>query len=285
MAREPAGGITAAARALALPKSAVSAAVSQLEAELGVRLLHRTPRAVTPTDAGRELHRRIAPALAAIDEASTAIGDMQRALSGVVRLSAPVEVGARLVEPVVTRFLAEHPDVRAEITLTARLVDLAEEGIDLAIRGGPVGDASLVARRLGREEAGLFASPSYLERRGRPRTIAELARHDAVVYRPLDGRGRWTMMGRRGAESVEVTARVGVDAFSYLVRAVVAGAGIALMPLFLCREEVERGALVRVLPSYVDRGTELHLVYPSGGHLPRRVAALRDALLAAWSTR
>lgn len=277
-----AGGISAAGRALGLPKSAISAAVSQLEAELGVRLLQRTSRAVAPTDAGHELHRRVAPALAAIDEASAAIGDMQRSLSGVIRLSAPLEAGARLVEPVVTRFLAEHPAVRVELTLTSRLVDLGEEGIDLAIRGGAIGDESLIARRLGREEAGLFAAPSYLARRGRPRRLAEIAKHDGVVYKPIAGRGRWTLVGRGGAESVEVVARVGVDAFAYLVRAVVAGAGVGFLPLFLCREELATGALARVLPSYADRGMDLHLVYPSGRYLPRRVAALRDALLAAW---
>jgi DNA-binding transcriptional LysR family regulator len=273
------GGFTAAARALGVPKSAVSAAVARLEEELGARLLHRSSRRVVLTEAGAALHRQARPALRALDEAEAAVLETQTALRGSVRITAPVEVGTRLLEPHLTRFLARHPGVSVDVVLTTRVIDLATEGFDLAIRGGPVRDPSLVARPLRAEDAGLFAAPSYLAARGQPRRVRDLAAHDCVVHRPTAGRATWTLIGPRGPERVEVTARLGADHFAFIVRAVASGAGIGLLPLFLCDTEVARGDLVRVLPRHAMRGTRLHLVYPSARYLPRRVAALRDFLL------
>lgn len=272
-------GFTAAARALGLPKSAVSQAVSRLEQELGVRLLNRSSRAVTLTEAGALLHRRAAPALRALDEASAEAVDAQGPLRGRIRMTAPVEVATRLLEPHLSRFLAQHPGVKLDLTLTSRVLDLAEEGIDLAVRGGPVHDEGLVARKLGEHDAGLFASPSYLRKRGRPRRVADLVNHDCVVYRPTAGRGVWILSGPERTEQVEVVARLGADYFSYLVGAVRSGVGIGLLPLFLGEPLVARGELVRVLPKYALRDKPLHLLYPSGRYLPRPVATLRDYLL------
>jgi DNA-binding transcriptional LysR family regulator len=256
-----------------------------LEAELGVRLLQRSSRKVTLTEAGSAFHRRAAVAFAALEEAETAATDAHAALSGTIRISAPVEVGARLLEPLISRFLGEHPEVRVDVVLTARFVDIVEEGFDLAIRGGPVRDESLIARKIGREDAALFAAPAYLEAHGRPRSVAALARHACVLFRPSGGRATWSLVGPRGVESVEVAGRVGADHFSYIVGSVVRGLGVGLLPLFLCKDQVSEGALVRVLPQHVDRGTDLHLVYASARYLPRRVAVLRDALLEGLSRR
>ena len=273
------GGITAAARSLGVPKSAVSQAVSLLESELGVRLLNRSSRAVTPTEAGAALHRRAGPALQALEEAAAETRDSQGPLRGTIRLTAPVEVGTRLAEPVLSRFLLAHPGVRLEVMLTTRVVDLAEEGIDLAIRGGPVLDESLIARPLGRRDAGLFASPDYLRSRGTPRRLADLARHDCIVVRPVVGRGVWRLSSATGEQRLTVCARLGVDHFAYALRAAVSAVGLALLPLFLCEAEVSRGELVRVLPRHAMRDTPLHLVYLTGRYLSRPVAALRDVLI------
>lgn len=272
-------GITAAARALGIPKSAVSQAISGLEQELGVRLLNRGKRAVTVTEAGATLHRRAAPALRTLEQASAEVVDTQGPLRGSIRLTASVEVGTRLLEPALSRFLLLHPGVRVDLVLTTRVLDLAEEGIDLAVRGGPVRDASLVARKLGARDAGLFAAPSYLAARGCPRQVADLAAHDCVVYRPVDGRTTWTVSGPGGTEAVQVAARLGADHFAFIVRALASGVGIGLLPLFLCEAELARGELVRVLPEYALRDKPLQLLYPSGRYLSRPVAALRDHLI------
>lgn len=275
------GGFTAAARALDVPKSAVSAAVSKLEAELGVRLLHRTSRTMTLTEEGAAFYRQARPALAALAEAEASVKEARGALRGTVRITASVEVATRILEPHLARFLLLHPGVSIETVLTARVVDLAAEGIDLAVRAGGVGDESLVARPLRAEEAGLFASPSYLERRGHPRRLADLEAHDCLVHRPVGGRGTFRLHGTRGLESVEVKARLGADQLGLLVRAAASGVGIGLFPFFLCEAEVARGELVRVLPSHTMRGAPLQLVHATARYVPRRVLALRDFLLEA----
>ncbi len=278
------GSFAAAARALSLPRSAVSQAVAGLESELGVRLLHRSTRAMSLTDAGAELHARTAPALRAIDEATSTVSDPKGPPRGRARLPAPVEVGTRLLEPVLSRFLLAQPEVRVELLLTTRRLELVESGIDLAIRGGRVEDASLVARRLGEpQSAGLFAAPSYLARRGTPRRLSQLAEHHAIV---MQGQQRgFRLTGPRGTVEVPVQARLEVDAWGYATRAACSGVGIAMLPTFLCEEEVRRGELVRVLPAYALEDKPLWLVYPSARHLSRPVAALRDALLAGFGAR
>ena len=135
------------------------------------------------------------------------IQSLHAALSGTIRLSAPVEVGARLLEPLISRFLLEHPEVRVDLVLTARLVDIVVEGFDLAIRGGPVRDESLVARKLGREDAGLFAAPAYLEAHGKPRSVAALARHACVLFRPSGGRADRAVRLRSSMESSSASTR------------------------------------------------------------------------------
>lgn len=276
-------GFTAAARALDLPKSAVSSAVSLLEDELGVRLLHRSTRKLTLTEAGAALHQRAAPALRALDEASAAAVDAEGPLRGTVRMTAPVEVGTRLLEPLLARFLKVHPGVRVDLRLTTRVLDFAEEGIDLAVRGGPIHDDSLVARKLGTHDAGLFASPSFLRAHRRPRSVADLARYDCVAQGPATGPLLWTLDGPDGKESVEVTARLTADHFAFLVRAVVSGVGIGLLPLFLCDAEAARGDIVRVLPKHAMGGVPLHLLWPSSRYVARPVAALRDHLLKGFA--
>lgn len=277
------GSFAAAARALDLPRSAVSQAVAGLEAELGVRLLQRSTRAMALTDAGLELHAKVAPALRVIMDAGAAVGDRRGPLRGRVRVTAPVEIGTRLLEPVLSRFLVEEPGVRIDLVLTSRTLDLIEGGIDLAIRGGPIRGADLVARRLGApQSAGLFAAPSYLARRGAPRRASQLADHDAIVTRGQPHAFR--LIGPRGAIEVPVSVRLEVDAWGYATRAAVSGVGIAMLPTFLCEEEQRRGDLVRVLPAYTMEEKPLWLVYPSARNLSRPVSALRDAIAAAFSS-
>lgn len=274
------GSFAAAARALDLPRSAVSQAVAGLEAELGVRLLHRSTRAMTITDAGAELHARAAPALRTLAEATEAARDRGGPLRGRVRVTAPVEVGTRLLEPVISRFLVAEPGVRVDLVLTTATLDLVEHGIDLAIRGGPIADTSLVARPFGAPQgAALFASPRYLARRGTPRRLRDLGQHDGIASRGQHG---WRLVGPRGPVVVDIPVRLEVDAVGFATRAACSGVGIALLPTFLCEDELRRGQLVHVLPSYVVEDKPLWLVYPSRRNPARPVLALREALERAF---
>ncbi|MGK3995849.1 LysR family transcriptional regulator [Sorangium sp. So ce1024] len=278
-------GFTAAARALGLPKSSVSRSVALLEEALGARLLHRSTRSVRLTEAGAAFYERASRGVATLEEAAAMVADLQGVVRGTVRITAPVDVGISMLEPAVARFVKRHPAVRVDVVLTGRVVDLVEEGFDLALRAGPVRDGSLIARKIGQIEDALYASPRYLERAGVPARLADLAAHRCVLFREPRGRAAWTLQGPAGDETVEVQGSLTVDELSFARRAVLAGVGVGLLPAFLCARDVARGRLVRVLPSHLASGAPLHLVYPSARYLPHRVAALRDLLVEALTQR
>jgi DNA-binding transcriptional LysR family regulator len=276
-------GFTAAARALGLPKSSVSRAVALLEDELGTQLLRRSTRAVTLTEAGSAFYERAARGLEAVAEAREAMVELEREVRGPIRVTAPVDAGAWLLAPLVATFLERHPGVQIDVVLTARVVDLVEERIDLALRAGSVGDPALIARRLAPMRAALYAAPSYLEARGHPQDVAALAEHRSVVFRGERSGTTWTLEGPSGEASVQVEGALVADDYAFVCTAVVAGAGIGLLPEFLAAENRDR--LVHVLPAYSTAGSELHLVYPAGPYLPRRVALLRDFLVESLGGR
>lgn len=271
------GSFTAAARTLGLPKSSISRSVAQLEQDLGIRLLHRTTRQLHLTDAGAAFYERVSRALGDIDEATNAAADTQVDLSGVVRVTAPVDLGVWSLASIVARFVRKHPKIRVELSLTGRVVDLVAEGVDLAVRAGPLRDSSLIARRVGELQSVAYASPRYVARRGQPKELQDLARHDCVLFRSTSGRAVWDMSREDGASaSVEVTGLVAADDMSFVRKAVLAGSGIGLLPTFLCARAELTGRLVRVLPEWEVNGAVLHLAYPSARFVPQRVIVLRE---------
>jgi DNA-binding transcriptional LysR family regulator len=274
-------GFTAAARALGLPKSSISRSVALLEASLGVRLLHRSTRSVTLTEAGTAFYERASRGLAGVEEAAAVVTDLQAVVRGTIRVTAPVDMGVSMLEPAIARFARRHPAVHFDVVLTGRVVDLVEEGFDLALRAGPLRDGSLIARKIWSVESALHASPRYLARAGVPATTGDLLAHRCVVFRPGGGSSGWKLKGPSGEEVVNVKGPVTVDELSFARRSVLAGVGIGLLPMFLCARDVERGRLVRVLPDHVAPGPPLHLVYPSARYLPHRVGVFRDFLIEA----
>lgn len=276
-----AGSFSEAARQLGLPKSTVSRKVAALEELLGVRLLQRTTRKLNLTDAGAAYYDRVAPALIAVEEANSAVTDMQEAPHGVVRVTAPVDFGTGPFAQMVADFVRNHEGMRVDVVCTNRTVDLVAEGFDLAIRAGTLSDSSLVARKLGSARMTLVASPDYLERRGTPRHPRELEEHDCVPFRPRDGRVTWTLIGPDGqTESVSVGGAVASDDFTFVRAAVRAGAGIGMLPSFQTHGECEQGRLVPVLADWSQRPRGgIYVVYPSTRYLPQRVALLRDFLV------
>jgi DNA-binding transcriptional LysR family regulator len=273
------GSFTAAATALGLPKSSVSRSVSRLELELGVRLLQRTTRTVHLTDAGHAYHERVSRALSGLDEAQAAVSEMQATPSGMVRVTAPVDIGVSMLSGLVARFVRKNPNIHVELLLTGRLLNLVEEGVDLAVRAGKLDDSSLVARKVGTLESRLLAAPTYLRRRGTPKTVPALAGHDCILFRGRRGRAAWELTGPKGAERVEVAGSVSADDFGFVRQMLLAGSGIGLVPWTTCAQDIERDRLVRILPDYAAPGGALHVVYPSARFVPQRVALLRDFLV------
>jgi DNA-binding transcriptional LysR family regulator len=274
------GSFTAAAKALGLPKSSVSRSVAQLEQDLGVRLLHRTTRKLHLTDAGTAFHDRVARALADIDEATSAASDLQRELRGVIRITAPLDLGVWAVAPMVARFVRKHPTVNVEVRLSSRVVDLVAEGFDLAVRAGKLRDQSLVARRVGSLEMGLYASSKYLKKKGAPVTLEDLSKFESIVLHSDNGPLGWKLTSDNGEErTIEPRGAISADDISFMKKAVLAAGGIALLPRFLCAREEQSGKLLRVLPDWRLSGAELHVVYPSARYVPQRVIAFRDHLV------
>ncbi|HEY1907030.1 MAG TPA: substrate binding domain-containing protein, partial [Myxococcaceae bacterium] len=163
--------------------------------------------------------------------------------------------------------------------LTARFVNLVEEGVDLAVRAGPLRDSSLIARRVNGLEAWLFASPAYLDARGTPTSLTDLAKHDCVLFRPKRGESEWTLLGPGGQTRMAARGPVAADDFSFLREAVLAGAGVGLLPAVQCEQDVARGRLVRLLPGYTGPSAPLHVVWPASRHVPKRVVLVREWLV------
>jgi DNA-binding transcriptional LysR family regulator len=275
-----AGSFTAVATALGTPKSSVSRAVLRLEEALGVRLLQRTTRKLTLTAAGERYLADVRGPMARVAEASDEVSEMGREPGGLVRIStAPLE--DRAIADLFAAFVRAYPKIRVELVVTSRRVNLIEENIDMALRAGPLDDSTLVARKVAIAELGLYAAPSYLERRGQPRTFAALATHECVLHKSASASvsNPWRLAGPRGVERVEVTGPIVADDLGSVRQLTLAGVGIALMPDIVVRADLERGALVHVLPAYALRGAPVHLVSVPLRHVPMRVKLLRDFLL------
>jgi DNA-binding transcriptional LysR family regulator len=270
------GSFTRAARALALPKSTVSRRVSELEERLGARLLQRTTRRLSLTDVGRVYYDHCRRILAEMQAAEASVADAQTGPRGLLRLTAPL--GFDFLGPIMVEFLRLYPDVRLQTLCTDRLVNLVEEGFDLALRAGALADSSLVIRNLGRRRALLCASPHYLERRGLPTTPRAIERHDCVVFGSHPTAATWRL--ESGDESVELKLqpRLVVNDPDLLREAAVAGMGVTLIPAARCAGDVRRGRLRRVLPAWRSAELPIQAVYPSTRHLSPKVRAFIDLL-------
>jgi len=276
------GSFTGAAIALGLPKSTISRRVAALERQLGVALLARTTRAVHPTDAGSELFASASLALDQLQEATDAVAVHQQVPRGILRVTAPSDGGHRFIAETVASFIERYPEVRVELMLTQRVVNLVEERFDVALRASMrLPDSSLVARKLASSDLALFASVRYLERRGEPRTLADLADHDCVHFRGSDGSRRLTFEGPSGEEDVELRGAVSTDDLGMVRELVRAGAGIGLIPSLLL-PECGDSVVKRVLPQHSVRGSSLYVVYPSSRHVSPKIAAFRDHVVEAY---
>jgi DNA-binding transcriptional LysR family regulator len=277
------GSFTAAAKAIRLPTSSVSRAVARLEEDLGVRLLHRTTRKLSLTGPGGQYFKRMQSAIGEARDASAAAAGESAQPRGVVRITAPIDFGPLELPRLVTALARKHPGLVLDLMLTGRRLDLVEEGIDLAIRGGVLDDSTLVARKLFASELGVYASPGYLKGRAQPRTPADLRAHDCIRLRGRAGSTAWRLEGPGGRRDVPVSGAIIADDMGFVFGAVLAGAGLGLLPREIVGKELKSGRLIRLLPAYALRGTGLYVVWPSQRLLPARVVLVRDFLIAELS--
>jgi DNA-binding transcriptional LysR family regulator len=268
-----------AADSLGVQRSSVSRSIARLESELGVRLVQRTTRHLGLTDAGQSFYERVRGALTGFDEAAATVRELGSEPRGAIRMTAPPGAGAIGLAGAVASFTQQYPSITVAIEMTARVVELVSEGYDLALRAGRLADSSLIAKKLETSGLVLLASPAYLKRRGRPQVLSDLRDHDCILHRGRNGSASWTLQAGDREEIVDVRGPVNCDETDFMLRAAIAGAGIAALTPQLAREHILRQELEIVLPDYHQRAPELHIVLPSAAFVPARVMLLRDHLL------
>jgi DNA-binding transcriptional LysR family regulator len=278
-----AGGFSAAAARLNLSRSAVGKTVARLEARLGARLFHRTTRSQNLTEDGQAFYERCLRALDEIRMGEAMLDSGRREVAGRLRVSAPVLFGRRCVAPILTGLARQHPKLELDLDFSDRRVDLMEDGFDLAVRNGDLGDGTgLTARRIASQRMTVCAAPDYLKARGTPRTLEDLRDHDAVVY-GRSGRVPEWRFPRDDAPAIGVApkTRLRFDDLEAIADAAIAGMGLAWLPCWLIRERVLSGALVRVLDDRPGLVFDIHAVWPQTPHLPLRVRLAVDTLAQA----
>jgi DNA-binding transcriptional LysR family regulator len=279
------GSFVGAANSLGLSKAAVSRLVGDLEARLGVRLLHRTTRRLSLTDEGRIFHLRCKSVLAELDEAEAEVGARAGEARGLLKINVPVSFGVLHLAPLWGPFMAQNPQVELEVTLSDRLVDLVDEGYDLAIRIGRLRSSSLISRQLSSTRLVLCAAPAYLEAHGWPAHPSELARHATLGYSLFATGDTWEFEAPDGPVAVKIAPRLRSNSGDTCRQAALDGGGVILQPSFLVGDDLRAGRLVELLPGYRSLELGIHAVYPSRRHMSPKVRVLIDFLREALAAR
>jgi DNA-binding transcriptional LysR family regulator len=267
-----------AADELGLSPSGVSRIVTRLEERLGARLVQRTTRKLSLTEAGTAFHARTAQILVDLADAEAEVQMTAVKPRGTLRISAPVVFGTHHLAPMIGELLGKYPELNLDVALTDRMVDLVEEGLDLAIRIGSLADSRLIARRLCGNHRVLVASPAYLDRRGVPQQLDDLANHDCILFTGFARPREWKLIGPEGPVSVNVSGRVASGNVQVLSEAAKQGVGITMGATVTVGSSLLSGELVRVLSNYEFEPTAIFVVYPSARQLSTKVRAVVDFL-------
>jgi DNA-binding transcriptional LysR family regulator len=277
-------GFAPAARKLGLSPSAVTRLVAALEDRLGARLLQRTTRSVTLTDVGTRYLERAKRILADVEEAETSAEGERVRPSGRLVVSAPNGFGRLHVSPLMSRYLARYPEVSAELRLTDRMVNLVEEGVDLAVRIGHLADSTLVARHIGEMRRIMVASPAYLKQRGEPDTLEAIASHDTIQFAAAMVAPEWRLVGEGHEVRLSITPRFVTNSSDAAIQYAAQGGGLTRVLAYQAAEAIKAGHLKIVLAKFEPPPLPIHLVYPTSRLLSAKVRAFIDlvAEIDAW---
>ena len=275
-----AGSFSAAARAMDLTPSAVSKQIGRLEDRLNARLFNRTTRQLNLTEEGGAFFERASRILNDLEEAEQAVSHLRAAPRGTLRLELPTAFGQLHIAPLLPDYLARYPEMRIDVSMSDRFIDLVEEGKDLAIRIGDLQDSSLIVRKLASNRRVVCAAPDYLAGRGAPVTPADLADHNCVVYSYRAARNDWRFRDAEGVDHiVQVSGNLEANNAEALHAVVAKGLGIGLLPLWLVGQDLCSGRLVEVLSDYEAPDSAVHAVYPPGRHLSPKVRSFVDFMV------
>lgn len=270
-----AGSFSAAARLLGLPTSTVSNRVAMLEKRLGVTLLQRTTRRLHLTDAGQVYFEHASTGLVHMLDAEVAMTEVAKEPCGLLRVTAPVDVGDEILSSILGQMRSQWPKVDIELVLMNRYVDLVAEGVDVAIRTGLLKDSTLIAKNAGIARWAALASPDYLANAAYIGAPQALRHHTCLQFTPL-GKETWTLHDAATSVTVPMLGQVLANDVGLIMGMALAGDGVALLPVYLCRQACEEGKLVRVLPEWHAKADPIHIVYPRQRFMPPRLRAFVD---------
>jgi len=278
------GSFTAAADRLGTSSGQASKLVSRLESELGVRLLNRTTRAVSATEAGQAYFDRLRPLLDEFDSLDASIRDASHAPRGRLRLTAPLTFGTMELAPTLNAFALQYPEVELDVSFSDRVVSLVDEGFDMAVRVGRPSDSNMIVRKLCDVRIVVVGSPDYLERGGEPQTPDDLSRQDCIIDTNFREPGRWPFRDQGGAPiGASVSGRIRYSNAEACLNAAEAGLGLACVPSFVAGDALRAGRVRRVLLSSEPEPYAVHALYPHSRHLAGKVRVLVDFLVERYS--
>lgn len=275
------GSFSRAAEQLRLPKSTVSKGVSRLERETGTKLLIRTTRSLRLTAAGQTFYDACLEPVQRLEEAQKSLYGQDQILSGVIRLTAPEDLGNEVLAPAIGELARLHPGLSFELLCTDQVVDLVRDGFDFAVRLGRLRASGLKAKKIGEVVLVLVASPAYLKGRPKIHRPEDLEQHNCLSLTVGTASRKWVLRSSRALVTVPIQARVASNQMSSLLRAALAGAGVALVPQFLCRSDIEAEKLVRVLPEWSSPGLNVSLLSPLASASTARLKISAESLLKA----
>ncbi len=264
------------ARELDLSQPTVSKHIAALEKHLSVTLLNRNTRQLSLTDIGKQYYERCVFILDELNETESSIRDQQSTPSGTLRINTPITFGELKIVPHLWKFLENQPELNIELIMDDHYVDLVKDGVDVAIRIGPLADSNLIAQHIGDSPRVTVASLDYIERQGEPETLQDLNVHNCIVYSLLTTGNEWHYSGPRGKETIRVDGRLSVNNPHTIRQAVLAGQGIAVTPLWLIEDEIKLGKVKPILTQYEPSSLEIHAIYPDRRFVAAKVRCFID---------
>ncbi len=272
------------AREMGISQPTVSKQIAALEKHLNVKLLNRSTRQLSLTDIGKQYYSQCVQLLDELNECESRIRNQQSELAGLLRINTPITFGELNIVPHLWQFLADYPDLKIDLVMDDHYVDLVKEGVDMAIRVGPLTDSTLIARKIGDSPRVTVASPAYLAKHGEPKTLQDLKQHNCLVYMLLATRNDWHFSGPQGNESIRVEGRFSVNNPRVIRNAVLAGQGIAVTPIWLIEDCIKSGEVTVILDEYIPTPLEIHALYPARRFVPAKVRSFIDYLQEIFKT-
>jgi len=270
------GNFSEVAREMNISQSTVSKHVAALEKHLEIKLLIRSTRQLSLTDVGKQYYDRCIHIIDELHETESTLRNQQALPSGTLRINTPVTFGELCIVPELWTFLDKYPDLKIDLIMDDHYVDLVKHGVDMAIRVGPLTDSTLIARKIGDSPRVTIASPDYLAEHGEPKVLQDLKSHNCIIYSLLTTLNEWHFNGPQGNETILVSGRISVNNPRAIRQAVLAGQGIAVVPIWLIHDYIQSGQVKVILDNYLPTPLEIHAIYPERRFVPAKVSSFLD---------